>query len=366
MLTLSLREIIDISEQFILEDEVTSFTPIETGNINGTFRLDCKNGGIYLLQNINTVVFQNTEVLMNNVDKVCAFLREKTASGATSLTTLFCYPCKNGKKYYTDAAGRVWRIYNYIRDSVCYNILSSPELFCKTGRAFGEFQKLLADFPIEELGETIPGFHDTAKRYATFLDSVEKDVCGRVKTCMPEVEFVKARAEDTHVLTDLLAAGKLPLRVTHNDTKLNNILFDAKTLEPKCVVDLDTVMPGLSLYDFGDAIRSGASTAEEDETDLSKVSMSMELYEAYTKGYLSAAGDSLTPLEIEYLPFSAKLLSLECGIRFLTDYLDGDVYFRTKPGWPEHNLVRCRTQFKLVADIESKLEEMAAFTKSVV
>ena len=342
-----------IADRFLLNGDIVGFKPIDTGNINGTYRLEAENGGAYILQNINTAVFKNTEVLMNNVDLVCTFLKNKLENGGSAMTSLYCYPCRNGKKYHIDDEGRVWRIYNYVENSVCFNILSSPELFYKTGKAFGEFQKLLADFPIEALGDTIPDFHNTAKRYQTLLQSAERDVCGRLKDCLPEFEFVKQRAQDTHVLTDLLAAGKLPLRVTHNDTKLNNILFDADTLEPKCVVDLDTVMPGLSLYDFGDAIRSGASTAEEDETDLSRVEMNTELYEAYKKGYLEAAGDILTPLEIEYLPFSAKLLSLECGIRFLTDYLDGDVYFRIRR--PDDNLIRCRTQFKLAEDIERKL-----------
>ncbi len=361
---ISFNDIQKIAAQFQLEQPLVSFMPIETGNINGTYRLNCENGEAYLLQNINTVVFKNTEILMSNVDRVCEYLSQKLADCGSSMMSLRCYPCRDGKKYYCDEEGRVWRIYNYVGHSVCYNILSSPALFYKTGKAFGEFQKLLADFPIEQLGDTIPDFHNTAKRYETFLKSAEKDVCGRLQYCMPEVEFVKARAADTHVLTDLLAVGELPLRVTHNDTKLNNILFDENTLEPKCVVDLDTVMPGLSLYDFGDAIRSGASTAEEDETDLSKVTMSIELYEAYTRGYLSAAGESLTAKEIEYLPFSAKLLSLECGIRFLTDYLDGDVYFRIRR--PDDNLIRCRTQFKLVRDIEEKLPQMKAVTAAAI
>ena len=357
---ISFEDIKTIAAQFELSGEIVSFLPIEEGNINGTFKITAADGTDYLLQNINTTVFRNTEILMHNVETVCAYLSKKLEGDPSGMISLYCFPCKNGKKYYTDDAGRVWRVYNYVGNSRCYSILTSPEQFYKTGRAFGEFQKLLADFPIEELGDTIPDFHNTAKRYETLLESAEKDVKGRLVSCLPEFEFVKARAADTHVLTDLLAAGKLPLRVTHNDTKINNILFDADTMEPKCVVDLDTVMPGLSLYDFGDAIRSGAATAAEDETDLSKMSMSLELYEAYTKGYLSAAGESLTPLEIEYLPFSAKLLSLECGMRFLTDYLDGDVYFKTK--YPEHNLIRCRTQFKLVEDIEGKLDLMKEIT----
>ena len=357
---ISFDEIKTIAARFALSGEVVSFMPIEEGNINGTYKITCADGADYLLQNVNTVVFRNTDILMRNVDAVCTFLGEKLKHSDCGMISLYCYPCKEGGKYFVDEQGRVWRVYNFVGNSVCYSILSSPELFYKTGQAFGTFQNLLADFPIGELGDTIPDFHNTAKRYENLLKSAEKDVKGRLASCLPEFAFVKARAEDTRVLTDLLAAGKLPLRVTHNDTKINNILFDADTLAPKCVVDLDTVMPGLSLYDFGDAIRSGAATAAEDETDLTKMSMSLELYEAYTKGYLSTAGESLTDLEIEYLPFSAKLLTLECGIRFLTDYLDGDVYFKTKS--PDHNLIRCRTQFKLVEDIEGKLDRMKEIT----
>lgn len=354
----SFDEIKNICLQFVLPGEFLNFSVIKTGHINISLKINYSENRSYLLQQINTNVFQNTEVLMNNIDKVTSFLREKSSK----MTTLFCYPAVNGKKYYVDDKGRVWRVYNYIDNSVCYNILSSPELFYKTGAAFGEFQNLLADFPIDELGDTIPDFHNTSKRYLTFLNSVSLDKLERSKTCINEIEFVKKREDDTHVLTDLISKGELPVRVTHNDTKLNNILFDDDTNEPKCVVDLDTVMPGLSLYDFGDAIRSGAATAEEDETDLCKVSCDLSLYEAYVKGYLSSAGESLTKTEIEYLPFSAKLLTLECGIRFLTDYLDGDVYFKTS--YPEHNLIRARNQFKLVEDMESKMEEMLKITNS--
>ncbi|MCH5198593.1 MAG: aminoglycoside phosphotransferase family protein [Oscillospiraceae bacterium] len=354
----SFDDIKNICDNFVLQGEFTDFSVIKNGHINISFKINYSDNRSYLLQQINSNVFQNTEVLMNNIDKVTSFLRNKRSK----MTSLFCYPTLSGKKYYIDDSGKVWRVYNYIDNSVCYNIINSPELFYKTGAAFGEFQKLLADFPIDELGETIPDFHNTAKRYTTFLSSVAADKMNRADACKPEIEFVKNRADDTRILTDLISRGELPVRVTHNDTKLNNILFDADTSEPKCVVDLDTVMPGLSLYDFGDAIRSGASTAEEDETDLSKVSCDLSLYEAYVKGYLSSAGDSLTEKEIEYLPFSAKLLTLECGIRFLTDYLEGDVYFKTS--YPEHNLVRCRTQFKLVEDMENKMDEMIRITNS--
>jgi len=353
-------EIKYISSQFVLTGDFIDFETIKNGNINNTFKLIYSDNRFYLLQQINTNVFKNSEALINNIDKVTSFLRQKNSK----MECLYCFPTFNGDKHFVDKNRLLWRVYNYIDNSVCYNTLTSPELFFKTGAAFGEFQKLLSDFPIDELMETIPGFHDTAKRYDTFLNSLSLDVKNRAKDCAPEIDFVKSRAADTHVLTDLIAKGELPIRVTHNDTKLNNILFDADTLEPKCVVDLDTVMPGSALYDFGDAIRSGASTAEEDETDLSKVTCDLTLYEAYVKGYLSTAGESLTEKEIEYLPFSAKLLSLECGIRFLTDYLDGDVYFKTL--FPEQNLIRCRTQFKLVEDIETKIDKMIEITKKAV
>ena len=216
--------------------------------------------------------------------------------------------------------------------------------------------KLLADYPAETLHETIEKFHFTPSRYENFLKAAEKDVKGRRAEVQKEIDFVTEREADTHKLTDLIAEGVLPLRVTHNDTKLNNVLFDTASDESICVIDLDTIMPGLSLYDFGDSIRSGANTGAEDESDLSKIGIDLELFEAYADGYLSETADSLTDVEIDNLAFGAKLMTFECGMRFLTDYLDGDVYFRTT--YPEHNIVRAKNQFRLVEDMEAKMDKM--------
>jgi hypothetical protein len=219
----------------------------------------------------------------------------------------------------------------------------------------------LCDFPADQLYETIPDFHHTRKRFEAFCASVEKDVANRALSVRDEIEFVEKRAEETSVLVDLLKQGKLPQRVTHNDTKFNNVMIDDETGEGVCVIDLDTVMPGLSLYDFGDSIRSGANPAAEDEQDLAKVCMDLDLYESYTRGYLDAARDFLTPIEIDYLCFAAKLMTFECGMRFLADHLDGDIYFKVHR--PHHNLDRCRTQFKMVADMEAKAEQMVAIVE---
>ncbi len=356
----SKEEIRAIAGAFDLKGDYLGFAPVITGHINNTLRLDYTDNGApkrYILQKINTTVFRDPEVLMQNVSRTTAFVYDKLQQrGGAENRCLVCYPTKAGKTYYTDEQGRVWRVYNFIENSVSYDLLSDETLFYKAAKGFGEYANLLSDFPMDALGETIPDFHHTAKRYQTFLAAVEENAAGRRDTCLPEIGFVTARADVTHAITDLLENGSLPLRVTHNDTKLNNILFDRDTNEPVCVVDLDTVMPGSCLYDFGDAIRAGASTAAEDEEDVSKVHLDLGLFAAYVKGFLEAAGDALTPLEIELLPLGAKVITFECGMRFLTDYLQGDVYFRT--AYPTHNLVRCRTQFALVADMERKWDEL--------
>ena len=350
-----------IIDRFMISGEFVQCTPISDGHINTTFHAVFRNRGAelhYLLQQINTAVFKKPDELMINIDLVTSFLRDKViaSGGDPERETLYCKPCRDGKKYYTDEAGRVWRVYNYVGGARSYNSIEDPALFYKAGYAFGDFQNKLADFPIGDLYETIPDFHHTARRYRNLMESVRRNASGRAGMCAAEIAFARARRDDVYVLTGLIETGDLPVRVTHNDTKLNNILFDSVTGEPVCIVDLDTVMPGLSLYDFGDAIRSGATTAAEDEADLSKVNFDAELYRQYAAGYLAAAGESLTPLEISLLPFSAKLMTLECGMRFLTDFIDGDVYFRT--AYPEHNLVRARNQFRLVQDMEAHMDEM--------
>lgn len=355
----------DIFSQFDLPGTFVSFCPIGCGHINDTLKVTVRQADgdhDYILQRINTGVFKNPDALMENVTHVTTYLAEmiRKNGGDPSRETLTVYPTGDGKSYYRTADGACMRVYNFVSDTYTLQSIDDPEDFRKAGAAFGNFQCMLADYPSETLHETIPDFHNTVSRFEALKAAIHADVAGRAAGVQAEMDFALAREADTHVLLDLLEQGELPLRVTHNDTKLNNILFDNATKSGRCVVDLDTVMPGLSLYDFGDSIRFGANTADEDERDVSKVSLSLELYRAYTEGFLSTAGASLTAREIEYLPFSAKLMTYECGIRFLTDYLNGDTYFHT--AYPEHNLVRCRTQFALVADIERKLSEMCAIT----
>ena len=361
----AIREILSC---FDLPGEFVSCKPIGCGHINDTFQIVLSDQRVerqYILQRINTHVFTRPDQLMENVEHVTNYLAQilQKNGGDPQRETLTVFPTRDGKRYLRTASGECWRVYNYVDDTFTLQSIGDPEDFRKAGEAFGQFQQMLAAYPSETLHETIPHFHDTVSRFADFKAAVQADAVHRAASAQQEIDFVFAREADTHVLVDLLRDGKLPLRVTHNDTKLNNILFDNRTKKGLCVVDLDTVMPGLSLYDFGDSIRFGANTAAEDEKDLSKVSLSLPLYSAYTQGYLSAAGQSLTPTEIAYLPFSAKLMTLECGMRFLTDYLQGDAYFRTE--YAEHNLVRCRTQFALVADMEKKMQQMQALTAEI-
>ncbi|MBQ6067774.1 MAG: aminoglycoside phosphotransferase family protein [Clostridia bacterium] len=354
-------QIAEILSHFSTAGTFVGFDPIDEGHINNTFKVEYRVGEkpiYHLLQQINTDVFKNPDELMANVDRVTAFLRDKIIAdgGDPERETLYCKPADNGKKYVLDDKGKAWRLYNFVGDSFSYNSIDSPEVFFNAGKAFGRFQQQLADFPSEKLYETIPDFHNTAKRYANLMNAVKNNRSGRAKNVAEEIAFAKARRDETYILLGKTLTGDLPLRVTHNDTKLNNVLFDRATGEPVCIVDLDTVMPGLSLYDFGDAIRFGANTAAEDERDLSKVSLDLNLYEQYVRGFLTTAGDALTEEEVACMPLSAKLMTLECGMRFLTDYIDGDVYFRV--AYPDHNLDRCHTQFALVADMERKFAQM--------
>ena len=352
----------EILEAYGLGGQMSDWGMIQTGHINRTYIISLNNGEKRLLQKINTNVFKKPLELMDNVVRVTDFLRERIAEegGDPTRETLKVFFTQDGKNCYTDSQGGYWRFYNFVDNAFSYNSIENDDLFFRAGAAFGKFQSQLADFPGETLFETIPDFHHTYKRFLNLKASAEKNAANRRSEVEEELKFAYDREDDTKIIVDLIEKGEIPVRVTHNDTKLNNIMFDSKTKNPVCVVDLDTVMPGSALYDFGDAIRFGASTAAEDEKDLSKVSMDLNLYEKYVKGYLSTAGKSLTEKEIEFLPFSAKLLTFECGMRFLTDYLDGDVYFGT--AYPEHNLDRCHTQFKLVADMEQKFEEMKRIT----
>ena len=331
------------------------------GHINSTFKIECKDGNSvtrYILQKINSNIFPDTDALTENIENVTEFLKEKiTKRGGDVLReTLSLVPTVEGKNYYTDENGENWRSYIFIEDTVCYDKIENPKDFYNCGYAFGNFQNLLADFPAEKLHEVILNFHNTPIRYETFKKAVSADICGRAKSVRKEIDFVNAHESDMSLLTDMLKKGEIPLRVTHNDTKLNNCMFDKNTGKTICVIDLDTVMPGLRAYDYGDSIRYGATTGAEDEIDLSKVNFSLELFKSYTEGFIKACGESMSYQEALSLPIGAKIMTLECGMRFLTDYLEGDTYFKTTR--ENHNLDRCRTQFKLVSDMEKQWDKM--------
>ncbi len=343
-----------------------SVNPHGNGHINDTYLVICDDAGNvkkYILQRMNHSIFRNPQALMENVAGVTSYLQEKIRerNGDPNRETLSVIKTKDGKNYFEDSLHNFWRVFPFIEDTYCLEKVENAGDFYDCAQAFGSFQRQLADYPAETLHETIPLFHHTPSRFQTFQKAVREDPLGRADSVREEINFALAREADTHVLTDLLEKGELPLRVTHNDTKLNNILFDAVTKKALCIIDLDTVMPGLSLYDFGDAIRTGANTGAEDETDLSKIGLDLSLFEAFTDGFLTGCAGSLTPLEIELLPMGAKLMTYECGIRFLADYLVGDVYFKIHR--EHHNLDRARTQFKLVADMEAKWEEMAEIVR---
>ena len=354
----------EVLEAFDFGAPVVGAMRFGCGHINDTFCVHtqpvdypCRT---FILQRMSAAAFKHPDQLMSNIIGVTEYLGEqiKQAGGDRSREAMEVIRPRNGEPYYTDSQGGAWRVYPFITDIYCYQTADTPELFAASGRAFGRFQKMLNGYPAETLYETIPHFHDTEDRLAKLKAAVEADSMGRVKDCGPEIQFVMDREADCSVALQALRDGRLPLRVTHNDTKLNNVLIDTKTGEGVCVIDLDTVMPGLSINDFGDSIRFGANHCAEDEKDLSKMYLDLELFEVYTKAFLEGAEGSLTDAELEYLPWGAKLMTLECGIRFLTDYLEGDTYFHIhREG---QNLDRCRTQFKLVADMEAHWDEMQA------
>ena len=339
-----------------------------SGHINDTFCLVCQpqEGKTirFILQGLSLAAFPRQDELMENFIGIASHLRRKieAAGGDVMRETLNLVPTRDGKPYYKDSTGKVWRLTNYVEGTVCLQ-KATPELFEASARAFGRFQWLLADYPASTLHETIVNFHNTEDRFAKFEAALAADKMGRAKDVAAEVKFAMDRKADCSVAVNALREGKLPLRVTHNDTKLNNVLIDEETQEGICIIDLDTTMPGLSIYDFGDSIRFGANHSAEDEKDLSKVNFDIELYERYARGFLEGAKGGLTEAELEYLPWGAKLMTLECGIRFLTDYLDGDNYFHIR--YPEQNLDRCRTQFKLVADMEAQWKQMHEIVKEI-
>lgn len=329
------------------------------GHINDTF-LTRQGGKAYILQRVSPAAFHAPEKVMENIAGVTAWLRESILrrGGDPERETLTLLPADDGRLFIKDADGATWRLTLFIDGARVYQRAESEAMFREAGRAFGGFLRDLADYPAETLHETIPRFHDTPSRVEALREAVRKDAAGRLAEVGPEVEFALARASRAGELVDAQARGELPLRVTHNDTKLNNVLLDAETGRALCVIDLDTVMPGLCAYDFGDAIRFGANTASEDEAELNKVRFSLPMYKAYLSGYVSAADGMLTAAELTSLPVGAWMMTYECGTRFLTDFLNGDIYFHT--AYPTHNLVRARNQFALLRDMERQADDMRA------
>ena len=337
------------------------------GHINDTFVVHTQPDNCccrrFILQRMSPAAFKRPDQLMENIIGVTDYLGQEIEKhgGDRSREALEVLRPKNGQPYYTDQGDGAWRVYPFVENTICYQTVESPAHFAASGRAFGRFQRLLRDYPAKTLYETIPNFHNTEDRLAKLKAAVAADALDRAKDCQAEIQFMLDREADCSVALQALRDGVLPLRVTHNDTKLNNVLMDETTGEGVCIIDLDTVMPGLSINDFGDSIRFGANHSAEDETDLRKVNLDLELFAAYTAAFLEGTEGALTPAEVDFLPWGAKLMTLECGMRFLTDYLEGDVYFHiSRPG---QNLDRCRTQCKLVSDMEAnwqKLQDIVA------
>ena len=348
--------------QFEIDGELLSCERYGEGHINETYLAVIKNGEVkvdYILQKINSNLFKEVDKLMNNIRLVTEFNREriKARGGNPDRESLSLVYAKDGGTYFFDEkSGGYFRVYKFITDAVAYQVVEKPEHFYQSAVAFGNFANLLAEFDATKLYEVLPNFHNTVKRFNDFKNSLSSDKFNRAKEVQKEIKFVLDREEYCGRIVELLKSGEIPTKVTHNDTKLNNVMLDSTTGEPVAVIDLDTIMPGSICYDFGDSIRFGCNPASEDEKDLSKVVFDVELFEQYVKGYLSAVGSSITKAEKDNLAFGAILMTYECGMRFLADYLDGDIYFHTKR--EGHNVDRARTQFKLIEDMEKRYQEM--------
>ncbi len=357
------KQIIEVCETFEIAGEYHSFEIINSGHINSTYLVRYHRDGEekkYILQRINTYVFKDPIAVMENISSVTEFIRAKIKERqATAKRNVLHYSTTKDGEYYTSTAdGGFWRCYRYIDESVCFDHADSLQVVEESGVAFGEFQLYLADYPVKDLNIVIPHFHNTVLRYGAFREAIEEDVMGRRKEVLADIEGYMAVEDIATKLYKLQKAGVLPLRVTHNDTKTSNVLFDENTLKHLSVIDLDTVMPGLVAFDFGDAIRVAASTSGEDEKDLSKVALDLERYEAFARGFVTTVKDALTEDEKRTLALGAVAMTAECGMRFLTDYLNGDKYFRVH--YPDQNLVRARCQLKLAQDMIEKLDRMQA------
>ena len=351
----------EICSQF---DVYTDINNYGNGHINDTYLCETDPG--FILQRINIDVFKNPQELMENISNVTEHLRKKIAEagGNPDRGTLILIKTRDGENYYKADDKNYFRMYKYVENTETIEIPEHPDQMYRTGKAFGKFQRMLDDFEASELYETIVDFHNTPVRVEQLKSAISNNISGRLSQVQAEVDFALEYAKYADCVVNEIKKGTVPVRVTHNDTKLNNVLFDKNTGEGICVIDLDTVMPGSALYDFGDALRFGASTGSEDETDLSKIEFDLEMFEAFAKGFLEDTADCLTEKEIELLPLSALLLTYECGTRFLADHINGDTYFKIHR--ENHNLDRARTQFKLVADIESKLDKMAEIVAKYV
>ena len=360
-----MRKVLNVgaaASQFRICGEFLEAHPHGNGHINDTFRAIFREGEahvFHIFQRINHNIFKQPQILMDNIRRVTAHIDALVATEPdSSRRALRLIPTRDGCAWHLDPDGNYWRAYNFISKATTYDAVETAEQAYQAARAFGRFQELLASLPAPRLHETLPDFHNTPKRFQTLLDAIEADVVDRVSLAQPEIKFALSRES----IIDVLLNANLPERVTHNDTKLNNVMLDDFTGEGICVIDLDTVMPGLALYDFGDMVRTATSPVKEDERDLSKVTMQFEMFEALVKGYLSSTGGFLTSAEKALLPFSGKLITFEIGIRFLTDYLVGDTYFKVHRDG--HNLDRCRTQFRLVESIEQQEERMERLVRS--
>lgn len=342
-----------------------AFRPFGAGHINDTFLVESPEK-TQILQRINKTVFPSPENIMDNISSVTAFIAQKVVErgGDPDREVLQVIKTANGNLYHIDETGDYWRCVKFIDNTEAYETVTDSGMLAKAGYAFGDFQNLLKDFPAQKLHEIIRDFHNTPVRFAQLQQAIADDRAGRLHSVQREIEFALRREADCRQLTDLLQKGELPLKVTHNDTKMSNVLIDKDTSEAVCVIDLDTVMPGLTAYDFGDSVRAGASTAAEDEADLEKVRFSIPFFQAYTEGFLRAAGDSLSDTELHTLPAGAKLMTLEVGIRFLEDYLNGDIYFKT--AHDSHNLDRARNQFQLVTEMEKSMDEMLDIIQNIM
>ena len=350
-----MKEYIEVAKNFDLQGTVIDIKPYGEGHINLTL-LVTTDKQRYIMQKMNTRVFKDPINLMKSICGVTDHLRTR------GIETLRVVPTKDGQAFlYGDEC---YRVYDFIENTVTYQTVTNKEVFKNSGKAFGEFKNYLSEFDASKLTETIKDFHHTLKRYENFEKALKENAFDRAKDCQKEISFVIERKDTLDKVIKGLADGSIPLRVTHNDTKLNNILMDAESGEARAVIDLDTIMPGSMLYDFGDSIRFGASTAAEDEKDLSKVHFDIELFKAYAEGYCGAVKSSITDAEAKLLGYGAYLMTIECGMRFLTDYLSGDTYFATK--YEGHNLVRCRTQFALAKEMEEGMAQMNQIIEDIL